>query len=61
MQTDPSIPDPPERKRRRFQFSLRTLLIVFTVCAAWLAWHANRAHRQRTAVNAVIELGQSLT
>ena len=26
MQTEPSKADPPKRKRRRFQFSLRTLL-----------------------------------
>ncbi len=31
MQTEPPRADPPKRKRRWFQFSLRTLLIVVTV------------------------------
>jgi hypothetical protein len=31
MPTEPSIPALPKRKRRRFQFRLRTLLLVFTV------------------------------
>ncbi len=61
MQAEPPKADPPKRQRRWFQFSLRSLLIAFALCAAWLAWHANRAHRQRAAVNAVIELGGSVS
>jgi hypothetical protein len=34
MQTDPSKAAPPKRKRRWFQFSLRTLLIAVTLLAA---------------------------
>jgi hypothetical protein len=30
MQTEPSEAEPPKRKRRWFQFSLRTLMIVVT-------------------------------
>ena len=39
MQTEPPEADPPKRKRRWFQFSLRSLLIGVTLfCAAvWLA------------------------
>ena len=33
MQTEPSKADPPKRKRRWFQFSLRTLLIGVTLLA----------------------------
>jgi hypothetical protein len=61
LEVEPPKAEPSKRKRRWFQFSLRTLLIAFTLCAAWLAWHANRAHRQRAAVNAVIELGGSVS
>ncbi len=38
MQTEPSEAEPPKRKRRWFQFSLRTLLILICVtpiCAVW--------------------------
>ena len=31
MQTDPSKAEPPKRKRRFFQFRLRTLMIVVSV------------------------------
>jgi hypothetical protein len=49
-QTEPSKADPPKRKRRWFQFSLRTLMIVVTsvsvecaVCLPMLReWEANR-------------------
>ena len=33
METKPPEADPPKRKRRWFQFSLRTLMIVVTVLA----------------------------
>ena len=33
MQTDPPRTDPPKRKRRWFQFSLRTLMIGVTLLA----------------------------
>jgi hypothetical protein len=33
METEPSKAEPPKRKRRWFQFSLRTLLIVVTLLA----------------------------
>jgi hypothetical protein len=33
MQTEPPTADPPKRKRRWFQFSLRTLMIGVTLAA----------------------------
>jgi hypothetical protein len=46
----------PKRKRRWFQFSLRTLLIFTLVVAmgcAWLAGKAERKRRERAAVEAL--------
>jgi hypothetical protein len=37
MQTEPPKSEPPKRKRRGFQFRLRTLFVVTTIVAAW-AW-----------------------
>jgi hypothetical protein len=45
-------------KRRRFQYSLRTLLVFVTLCAlacSWLAVKMRRAERQRAAATAVLE------
>jgi hypothetical protein len=33
MQTEPPKADPPKRKRRWFQFSLRTLFVIVTILA----------------------------
>jgi hypothetical protein len=49
MSTAP-IPAPPKRKRRWFQFSLRTLLLFVTVFAIWFGTLAKRANDQRNAV-----------
>jgi hypothetical protein len=40
MEAEPSNADPPKRKRRWYQFSLRTLLIVvgFAAVASWSNW-----------------------
>jgi hypothetical protein len=38
MEAEPPEADPPKRKRRWFQFSLRTLFVVVTVAAAVAAW-----------------------
>src|ERR1700688_4093263 len=43
MQAEPSKAEPPKRKRRWFQFSLRTLMIVVTLLAvvsAYVGWQA---------------------
>lgn len=41
------------KRRRWFQFSLRTLLILTTVFAAWMAWWSHQARQQRVAVAAI--------
>jgi hypothetical protein len=48
---------PPERKRRWFQFSLRTLLIVITAYCVFGGWigHETAIARQREAVRKWIE------
>ena len=38
MQTEPTKADPPKRKRRRFQFRLRTLMIGVTLLAVACWW-----------------------
>ena len=45
MQAEPSKAEPPKRKRRWFQFSLRTLLIGVTLLAIGSAWMARRIER----------------
>ena len=43
MQTEPSKPDPPKRRRRRFQSPLRTLMIGVTLLAVacgYVGWRA---------------------
>src|SRR5437588_6840846 len=44
MQTEPPKADPPKPKRRRYQFSLRTLMIVVTlfcvVVGGYVGWQA---------------------
>ena len=57
MQTESPEAEPPKRKRRWFQFSLRTMLSIVTILAgvsAWLGaiWHAKLEQR--------IGLGQAL-
>jgi hypothetical protein len=52
MQTEPPEADPPKRKRRRFQFRLRTLMIVVTLLAvpfAYVGWQA-KIVRERKAM-----------
>ena len=46
----------PKRKRRRFQFSLRTLLVfvlLVRIGLSWLAVRMDRAEKQRQAVQAI--------
>ena len=51
MLTEPSKAEPPNRKRRWFQFSLRTLLIGVTLVAvpcAYVGWQAKIVSERKT-------------
>jgi hypothetical protein len=65
MQTEPSKAEPPKRRRRWFQFSLRTLMIVVTLLAvpcAYVGWHAKIIHRRQAMLNKLTRLnGACLT
>ena len=43
--------------RRRYAFSLRTLLVALTIVAIWLGWWVRTAERQKQSVAAIRELG----
>jgi hypothetical protein len=49
MPTEPPTAEPPKRKGRRFQFSLRTLFVVVAVIAAasWVITDRRRLARER--------------
>jgi hypothetical protein len=60
MQTEPPKADPPKRKRRWFQFSLRSLFVFTLICAipcTWLGRKIERKHTEREAVEAIVKLG----
>jgi hypothetical protein len=60
MQADPIKTDPPRRKRRWLQFSLRSLLIFTLICAVGSAWVAHRMEqkrKEREIVAAIIKSG----
>jgi hypothetical protein len=63
MQTEPPKADPPKRKRRWFQFSLRSLLIFVAICAipcGWFGARMERATKQKAAVEAIVKAGGSV-
>jgi hypothetical protein len=63
MQTEPPKSDPPKRKRRWFQFSLRTLLIftiVVAVACGWLGRRIERKRNEREAIEAILKFGGSV-
>ena len=63
METEPIKAAPPKRKRRWFQFRLRTMLIFTLICAVGSAWVAHRMEqkrREREAIEAIGKLGGSV-
>jgi hypothetical protein len=50
-------PTKPARPRRWWRYSLRTLLVLFTLTAIWLGALADRAIKQRRAVDVTLRLG----
>jgi hypothetical protein len=64
MEAEPNKAEPSKRKRRRFQFSLRTLLIftLFVALAcAWLTGKVERKRRERASVEALRKKGAMVT
>ena len=60
MPTEPPKADLPKRKRRWFQFSLRSLMIFTLVCAvasAWLGIKIDQKRKEREAVESIIKDG----
>jgi hypothetical protein len=56
--SEPNQPPPFVRTRRRwFRFSLRTMLVAITLFCIWLGVTANRANRQRRAVETTRSYG----
>ena len=55
MATEPNKPK--KRRRRWWQYSLRTLFVLLTVFGVWLAWVVHRASEQRKAVEWVENMG----
>jgi hypothetical protein len=60
MQTEPIKAEPPTRKRRWFQFSLRTLMIFTTIVAVYLGLVTSRARRQHQAVEALEQVNATI-
>jgi Leucine rich repeat len=59
MEAEPPKPDPPKRKRRWFQFSLRTLMIftaVIAIACGWVARKTEQKRREREALRALAAL-----
>jgi hypothetical protein len=51
--------DPPKRKRRWFQFSLRSLMIFILICAVacdWFGWQAKIVRDRKSELNRVVNV-----
>jgi hypothetical protein len=60
MEAEPPKADPPKRKRRLFQFSLRTLMIftlIVAIPSAWFGIKIEQKRRERDAVELIVKLG----
>jgi hypothetical protein len=61
MEAETPKGEPPKRKRRWFQFSLRSLLIVMLLVGIYLRWTVVKVERQSEAVKAILDDGGSVT
>ena len=64
MQTEPPKAEPPKRKRRWYQFSLRSLLIVVTLLAvpcAYVSWQAEIAKRRMAIYQQFFSYSKEIT
>ena len=60
MEAEPQKADPPKRKRRWFQFSLRTLLIGVTLLAvpcAYVGWQAKTVCKRKSLLLFIVDNG----
>ena len=60
MEADPSKASPPKHKRRCFQFSLRTLMIVVTLLAVacgYVGWQAKIVRQRRAMLGTIDAVG----
>jgi hypothetical protein len=58
MEAEPPKAEPPKRKRRWFQFSLRSLMIVVTLLAVplgYIGWQAKIVRERRAALDIIVE------
>ena len=63
MQIEPTKSDRPKRKRRWFQFSLRSLMVLMILVGigmTWLVAIKHRAERQKAAVETIVKGGGSV-
>ena len=63
MEAEPSEADPPKRKRRWYQFSLRTLMIstmIVAIACGWLGRRIERKRKEREAIQAILKFGGSV-
>ena len=63
MQTEPPNAAPPKRKRRWFQFSLRTLMIgvvIVAIACGWIGRKIERKHQERDAVEELRKKGATV-
>jgi hypothetical protein len=64
METEPPKADPPKRKRRWFQFSLRSLMIGVTLLAVplgYVGWQAKIVRDRKSWRDAIVRLGGSVS
>ncbi len=52
----PQSHGPPTRRRRLWQFSLRSFLLLIAVVSVWLGLWVNHARRQKDALDAILKL-----